>query len=184
MDHTPHGTGLIVMAAIILFSLYRRARSHIGRQPVRPNRMIIRMVFLGLIAVAMQLIPHLAPYARVEEVGGIAVGAGLAWWGLRMTRFSVDGTQRYYTPNMYLGLAISTLFIARIAYRFIVLAPVLTADHADAGFQPQQMFGAQSGLTLAMFGVVAGYYVAYTFGVLRLSDRQPVVETAAVPSSP
>jgi hypothetical protein len=184
MDHSPHGTGLIVMVAIILFSLYRRARSHIGRQPVRPNRMIIRMVFLGLIAVAMQLIPHLAPYARIEEVGGVAVGTGLAWWGLRMTRFSVDGTQRYYTPNLYLGLAISSLFIARIAYRFIVMAPVVTADQADAGTQLKSMMGAQSGLTLALFGVVAGYYVAYYLGVLRLSDRHPGAATAAVPSPP
>jgi hypothetical protein len=177
MDQMPHGPALIVVVAIIAFSLYRRFRSHVGRQPVQPRSMRFRMALLGLGAVASLIAPHLAPYARIEELAGIAAGGGLAWWGLSMTRFSADSRQRYYTPNLYLGLAISTLFIARIVYRFMVVAPVLNAARTGSGFAASQLalLGAQSGLTLALFGVVIGYYLAYYAGVLHRSRATELV---------
>lgn len=171
MEHLPHGTGLVVFAAIVLYSAYRRFRSQVGRQPVQPRTMLLRMGLLGLAAVGLAVAPHLAPYAPIEELAGIAAGAGLALWGLSMTRFSAEGSQRYYTPNTWLGVAVSTLLIARIAYRFAALAPVVRAGGASEGdLSPALAFaGAQTGLTLALFGVVAGYYVIYYAGVLRRS---------------
>jgi hypothetical protein len=99
-----------------------------------------------------------------------------------MTHFSADSTQRYYTPNTWLGLAITAVFIGRIAYRFLVLAPVANGEPALTSRMTPQMIlmGSQSGLTVALFGLVAGYYVAYYAGVLLRSRGIAFITEPAV----
>ena len=71
----------------------------------------------------------------------------------------------FYTPNAHLGIALSLLFVARLAYRFVevfVIAPA--APRSGAEF-------AQSPLTLAVFGLLAGYYISYAIGLVRWRAR-------------
>ena len=71
----------------------------------------------------------------------------------------------FYTPNTALGVGISALFLGRIAYRFLVLyaAPDLQTSQAPLPFQ--------SPLTFFLFGLSAGYFIAYQTGVLIRSHR-------------
>ena len=38
--------------------------------------------------------------------------------GLRLTRFETTGEGMLYTPSAHLGIALSTLLVGRIVYRF------------------------------------------------------------------
>ncbi len=59
----------------------------------------------------------------------------------------------------------STLFIGRILYRILVVAIAPELQTASA---PQPF---QSPLTFFLFGLSAGYYIAYQTGVLIRSHR-------------
>ena len=93
--------------------------------------------------------------------GGLLLGSAVALYGLRRTQFELTPQGLYYTPNAHLGIALSLLFVARIVFRLVevyVIEP--TAAHGATDF-------ARSPLTLAVFGLLAGYYVAYAIGLAR-----------------
>jgi hypothetical protein len=50
-------------------------------------------------------------------VGALA-GAGLAWFALKHTRFDVREGRPGYTPNPWIGGALSVLLVARLAWRW------------------------------------------------------------------
>jgi hypothetical protein len=90
----------------------------------------------------------------------------IALYGLKLTKFEATPAGMFYTPNAALGVGISALFIGRIAYRFLVLyaAPSLQAAQAPQPFQ--------SPLTYFLFGLSAGYFIAYQTGVLRRAKQE------------
>ncbi len=59
---------------------------------------------------------------------------------------------------MHIGVALSVLFIGRLAYNFI------TKSHAAAPPDPSIPF--KSPLTLFILGLTIGYYIVYQIGVL------------------
>jgi len=95
----------------------------------------------------------------------LALGAGLAAYALRRTRLEPTPTGLYYTPYAPIGLSLTVLFVARLAYR---LVEVYALDTAMA-----RSFGefARSPLTLAAFGLMAGYYAAHMWGLVRWRRR-------------
>jgi len=85
----------------------------------------------------------------------------LAQYGLKLTKFESTPQGLFYTPNMHIGIALSALFIARIGYRFYELyaiAPGVARNNVDFVRSP---------VTLAVFGLLASYYIAYAIGLLR-----------------
>ena len=155
----------MVMGALMLFAVYRRVRRNIGRQPVRPRRMQLRIALLALIGVIFAFISARDANLLGGLLVGIAGGMLLGWFGLRHTKFEATAQGRFYTPHTYIGLAVSALLIGRLAYRFIVVYPTMQAA-SQADQDPLSAFQ-KSPLTLAIFGMLIGYYVLYYAGVLR-----------------
>lgn len=159
----------IVIGALVLFALYRRVRRTIGRQPVRPRRMQLRIGVLGIVGLMFALVAARDMNLLGGLLAGVAGGLLLGWFGLRHTKFEVTAQGRFYTPHTYIGLAVSALLIGRLAYRFLAVYPAMqAASRADQ--DPFSSF-TRSPLTLAVFGVLIGYYVLYYAGVLRKSDE-------------
>lgn len=157
----------ILIVALVAWTMYRRVRRTIGRQAVSPVRMQWRIGILGLVG-AMFLFTSLRDMNLLGAMAaGLAGGAALAWFGLRHTKFEATAEGHFYTPHTYIGLAVSALLLGRIAYRFLAVYPAMhAAAQTDANpFAAYQ----KSPLTLAIFGVLVGYYVAYYIGVLSKS---------------
>jgi hypothetical protein len=96
---------------------------------------------------------------------GLACGVGLGRFGLRHTRFEPTPQGLFYTPNAHLGIALSLLFVGRIAFRLFEVYTIGTAtSFAGSDF-------ARSPLTLAVFGLLAGYYIAYAIGLIQWRQR-------------
>lgn len=162
-------TNRLVPALVITFvawRVYMRVRRNIGRQPLRPTRLKVSIAIFGTIIVAFGAFAAFRPLMLAALVGGLAVSAGLAWWGLHLTKFEDTPQGKFYTPNTALGLAVSVLFIGRVLYRFLMLS---NAGYATTGAPP----AFSSPLTYCLFGISAGYYVAYYAGVLVRSRRAP-----------
>lgn len=92
---------------------------------------------------------------------GFFLGYLLGLFGLRKTRFEPTPDGLFYTPNVHLGIALSTLFVFRIVYRLVeVYVSEPNVPHGMDDFT-------RSTLTLAVFGLLAGYYISYAIGLVR-----------------
>jgi hypothetical protein len=168
-----------VLVPVALLVLYRRLRRHVGRQPLRPWRLAMRLAGVGIGAIALLLIGIAGALggsmAGLGVLAGLAGGIVLGSYGLRLTRFETTVDGRCYTPNPWLGIALSALMLGRLAYRFIVVRDVsqaaLFADSTALGILHR------SPLTLAIAGLLVGYFLRYTLG-LWLATRTPVGETS------
>lgn len=161
-----------LVAALVIFGLYRRMRRSFGRQRVTEGRMWIR---IGIFTVITLMVTAGTVAAHALEVlgglaAGIACGALLGYLGLRHTKFEVTSEGRYYTPHTYMGLAVTALFVGRLIYRFLsVYDGTVPAGAAARGLGAYQA----NPFTLATFGVLVGYYVLYYLGVLQRTRVSP-----------
>jgi hypothetical protein len=155
---------LAVIAALVAFVLYRRFRRLFGRQALQPARLKARVVVLAIAAALFALRGLRSPDMAIAVLGGGALGAALAWFGIRLTRFEATPSGVFYTPSGYIGIVLSALLLSRLAYRFVVLYPTLQAARAATG-NPFAMYQS-SPLTAALLGIVIGYYMAYCVGLL------------------
>jgi len=153
-----------LIAALVVWGIYRRMRRSFGRQRVTEARMWIRIGILTLAAVLIG-----AQFARdITMLGGlaagIACGGALGYIGLKYTKFEVTAEGRFYTPHAYIGAIVSALFIGRVLYRLLTVYDG-TAPVADAGRSLAAAY--QGPFTFAVFGALVGYYVIYYLGVLQ-----------------
>ncbi|MDB5986521.1 MAG: hypothetical protein JWR16_1574 [Nevskia sp.] len=167
-----HAPTLAIALPLLALAMFSRIRRNVGRQRVRPGRMRFRIGFLLLALLALGFTRPFDPALTGAMLAGAVVGIALAFFALRHTRFETIEAIRYYYPNLYIGLAVSALFIGRIVYRFIVLSPALqSAGQNDAATNSMMFYGARTPLTLGLLGLVVGYYAAYYIGVLIRSNR-------------
>jgi cytochrome b561 len=118
------------------------------------------------VLIALLLLGSFArPWNALALSAGVALGAGLGTYGLRFTKFEETPTGLFYTPHSHFGIALSLLFLARIAYRaiqFYLSAVPVTGPPTYVAHSP---------VTLLLFGTLAGYYVMYAIGLLRWRRR-------------
>ncbi len=154
-----------LIAALVIWAVYRRMRRSFGRQRVQEKRMWLR---IGILTLVTALI--VATIARdIDVVGalaaGIVCGAALAFVGLKYTKFEITPQGRFYTPHAYIGLVVTALFLGRLLYRFLGvyngLTPPAAAGQSLAATYQHNPF------LVAVFGVLVGYYVLYYVGVLQ-----------------
>jgi len=162
----------IAIGALVLFAIARRVRRNIGRQSLRPGAMWFRIGLFALLGVLFAVRAARDMDFLGALLGGVAAGAALGWFGLRHTKFERTAQGVFYTPHTYIGLAVSMLLIARLAYRFLVNAPAMQAA-AQANQDAFSSFQ-RSPLTLAIFGVLIGYYCCYYLGVLQAAKHLPM----------
>lgn len=105
------------IAALIAWRLYSRVRRLVVRQHLSSVRSWIAVcVFSGLIAFLL-LTSFASAGNGLAIMVGVAFGTGLGIYGLRLTKFEQTPLGLFYTPNAHLGVALSLLFLGRIAYR-------------------------------------------------------------------
>jgi hypothetical protein len=158
---SPSTVTLLALLPLLAWRAYARFRRMVGRQRLSRIRPWITLTIFPALVVLLGLGAH----AHVERLGwlaaGLALGALLGVFGLSRTRFEPTRQGLFYTPNAHLGIALSLLFIARIVYRLVEVYAI------DPGVPHGLDDFARSALTLAVFGLLAGYYIAYAIGLVR-----------------
>jgi len=149
----------VILAPLLVWRLYSRFKRSVGRQKLRPKRTMfsIGIMALALVLIAFSMI-HIGAALWPLFVGLIA-GVGIGLIGCKLTQFEILDGEKSYTPNAYLGIAVSMLLVARMTYRFFQLyAPGNNALPAtpDLGHSP---------LTLFILGLTFGYYITFNAGV-------------------
>ena len=157
-------TSILVVALVplVIWRMYSRIRRMVGRQRSRLWRHWTAAIFFPLVILLLGMGAALHPVSLATLAAGVAVGAGLAVWGLRLTRFEATPEGFFYTPSAHIGIALSLLLVGRILYRFVEIYGF--AAGGTAGAPPDFT---RSPLTLLIVGMLAAYYTAYAIGILR-----------------
>jgi hypothetical protein len=165
-NFTPGSLVLLALVPLIAWRLYSRIRRLVGRQHSRPWRHGMAAILFPLLLVLLGFGAWTHPEALAALAAGTLLGAALAAWGLRLTRFERTAQGVFYTPNAHIGVALSVVFAARIAYRVgqmhLAGGPATQAAQGDPASSP---------LTLLIFGTLAAYYTVYAVGVLGWRAR-------------
>ncbi|HSN20116.1 MAG TPA: hypothetical protein VLS49_05530, partial [Usitatibacter sp.] len=150
---TPSTIVFVALVPLIAWRLYSRLRRLVGRQRSRAWRHWTALAFFPLLIAMLALAAVANGAALAALAAGTAAGIALAAWGLRLTRFERTPEGWFYTPNAHIGIALSVVLVARIAWRLFEIR----FHGAAAGAAPL----ARSPLTLAVLGTLAGYYTTY-----------------------
>jgi hypothetical protein len=161
--HLPSSSILTFLALIpvLAWRYYARFKRMVSRQPLSNVRPWITLVIFPVLVLLLCAGSWSHPARELLLLAGLGAGLGLGAFGLSKTRFETTPEGLYYTPHAHLGIALSLLLVVRIAYRFVQMSTMdPNVPHGMNDF-------AGSPLTLAIFGLLAGYYVAYAIGLLR-----------------
>lgn len=171
---TPQALVPALLVPLIGWRLYRRFKSNIGRQELRPTRMTVRIVILSLIGALFVwgVTLHPTSEALSATLGGLALGAAIGLVGLRLTKFDFSANGNYYTPNTYLGASLSALLVARLVYRFFIVGNAAQMSYQQGG-DPFAAYS-RNPLTLLILMLTVGYYVAYNAGLLLKARAHPL----------
>jgi hypothetical protein len=155
----------LVLLPLVVWRMVARFRRLTQRQRLTRVRPWVTLTLFPLILWLLAMTAFVPPnppqpFKLVWLAVGIAAGALLAVYGLKRTRFEVTAEGLFYTPDARLGIALSVLFVVRIAYRMGELA--LSGPRASEGVD-----FALSPYTLAPVGMFAGYFIVYAIGLLR-----------------
>ncbi|WP_394540595.1 hypothetical protein PRJ39_08530 [Lysobacter enzymogenes] len=156
--------------ALSMLMIYRRVRRNFGVQPWRPVRSGIRLGFLALVAAMLCVLGAFQPQLALGLGIGAALGAPLGLLALKHTHVAWRDGQRTYTPNPWIGGALTALLVGRIAWRY-THEGVATAQ-------------APSALTLGMATVLIGYSLVYAIGLMVQMRRLAAQRDAADPPAP
>ncbi len=148
-----------IILPLIAWRMYVRVRRNIGRQPLQPKRTLARIIIFSVITMLIAAGGLVYPPVLIGLAVGLLLGAPLALLGLRLTKFEFTPEGKFYTPNTVIGVILSVLFIGRIIYRILMLS-----ESSAYNASSPELF--HSPLTLSIFGLTAGYYIAYYAGVL------------------
>ena len=120
----------------------------------------VTVLVAAMLGLAVAFEPHVAAGMAVGALAGIALG----WFGLKHTRFDAREGRRGYTPNPWIGGALSLLLVARLAWRW-----------QDGAFSQGMAPGASnaSPLTLGLAAALVCYGLTHAIGLLLRMRYKP-----------
>lgn len=168
--------GIVLLWALLLpLSLWQRYRSGKARRRVMPWALRINRGLLLVSTVVFGLGAWVSGYwvdaALAHASAGLALGGVLGAVALRVARFENTPGGLYYTPNRWLVLGVTGLVAARIALGLVHAWHLWRQDAAD-------LWLGQQGSLLGVGGLLLGYYLATSWGLLR---RLRVAGTGWIP---
>ncbi|SMB88783.1 hypothetical protein [Deinococcus hopiensis] len=170
--HPALASSLVALACMALMML-RRFQRFATPQPLdaRGQRRLARRPLILLVIGALVLLSAHSLAGSGAALLGALVGAGLASWSARHTRFEYgpDGHATRYLPNVWIGGGVFALFVARLLWRPWPL-PIggMPATTGGEQFDPSTFVG-RSPFTTGLFLVFVAYQIVYALLVLRAS---------------
>ena len=156
--------------------LFRRYQKTFGKQAFSFVRMVLRMALLAVIC-GLYLAATRTGLGFVAACIGLATGIGLGIVALRTTHLEVTPDGKFYTPNVWIGLAVTALFLGRLLARMATfyMSPAMMLNAGETPLDNLQ----RSPLTLGIFCLTAAYYIVYFCGIIRRMRRLEGVAAVA-----
>jgi hypothetical protein len=165
---------IIIIGALILFSIYRRVRKSIGWQQINKGKMMFRIALSFIVGILFFVEGGFHPINFISDVVGILIGVILAYYSSLTTDFEQRERRWYFRPNKWYGGVVMALFFGRLVYRFYEMYTQGAFSGANGG---QRNFGAAVGpsWTTGLILIMFAYYIVYYIALLgRYKKFQPV----------
>lgn len=128
--------------------------------------MILRIIaFTTVSGIFLWWLP--TPAGIGAAAAGFAIGGGLAFLDLAHTVLERTEEGVFYTPNRWIGLTVTALFVARLAARLFAVYQHSAEIGQGVPSGPAAHGLPRSPLTLAVYFLLAAYYCGYYWGILR-----------------
>ena len=159
----PAALPLAIIAILVPWAIYRRVRMNIGRQKLSARRLKVRITAMTtvLAVLAWPAVEQAPLDAGLALAAALAAGIAIAVLALRRTRFEQADGVEYYVPHLHIGLALTSLLLARMGWRLWEVYPALAAGAA------MPAFGGLSPLTLGVIALIIAYNATFCLGLLR-----------------
>jgi len=174
---TPTTISLLVLLLLLTWRIYSRFKRLVERQHLSSVRPWITVTLFPVLIALLALSAWRDPNRLGLLGAGVAGGVALGVFGLSKTKFECTPQGLFYTPNTHLGIALSLLIVVRLAFRLIT---VLTLN---PGEPPMSDNFTRSPLTLAIVGLLAGYYTTYAIGLLRWRAQEALPQASHQPGT-
>jgi len=146
----------VFVAAAIALLYYRRLRRQFGRQPYQHKRSLARTALLSLVLCGLLVAAVALPHVGLAILGGLVLGALLGVAALRWTGIEASDGARWYTPNPWIGGALSLLLVGRLAWRW---------GHGALSQGGAQLAANASPLTMGLMSTLVAFYVVNGAGL-------------------
>jgi hypothetical protein len=121
-----------------------------------------RTVFLSLVLCGLLVASVALPQVGLAIVGGLLLGALLGVAALRYTGIEATDGARWYTPNPWIGGALSLLLVGRLAWRW---------GQGALSQGGAQLAANASPLTMGLMSTLVAFYVVNGAGLAwRMRD--------------
>jgi hypothetical protein len=134
-----------------------RQRYSLAIQWVRAGSLALLTTFIALIAIAENS-------SSIGLAVGLAAGALLGAWGVRLTTFEDVEGELHFQPDRYLGLALALLLLGRIAWRLLA-GPIDQEGWTLAAF-------VRNPSTMLLFGLFSAHLIVYAIGLIWWVGRR------------
>jgi hypothetical protein len=157
MPHVPASLWWIV-APFVAWRVYVRLRRLLARQKCSMWRHGGSIVGLLLLTSGIAFVAAEEHRSLMSLAAGLVLGAIAGAWGLRITEFEPRADGLYFTPDRFLGGALSLLLVCRIGWRLV------EGPSQGAGWSLDEFV--QNPSTLFLYGLFSGHYITYAAGLL------------------
>ena len=158
----------VLFTGLMGWVYYRRIAGSFGRQPWRPMRAGLRLGLLAIALFFLVLAGFFLPGVGLAVGLGALVGAVLGAFALHYVHAEVVDGQRCYTPNRYIGGALSLLLIGRMLWRLKATGGLAAIGAGGAAYGQNA-----SPLTLGIAATLVCFYVVNTAGLFVQMSRLP-----------
>ena len=150
---------LLLLTPILVWRIHARLKTQMARQ-----RSIMSRHYTGILVFGAMILVSLSEVmARPMELGALAAGTalGVFWgtFGLRRTRYEDTEGGYFFTPPMRLGIVMAMILVARVLYIGVEI-------YASQGTGAPAPRFTDSPLSMLCVGLTAGYFLAYSSGLL------------------
>jgi hypothetical protein len=153
-----------IILPVVAWRVVVRLRRLLVRQRYSALIQWARATSLGLLTIFIALVAIAENSSSIALAVGLAVGALLGAWGVRLTTFEHVYGQLHFQPDRYLGLALALLLLGRIGWRLLA-GPIEQEGWTLAAF-------VRNPSTMLLFGLFSAHFIVYALGLIYWAGRR------------
>lgn len=164
-----HTVAIIIIVVLVLFKIYRHARTEIGFQKFAKQRALTKIALMVIAGVVLLITGASNPMRYIFDVIGILLGSMIACHSIRTSMFEWRNNAWFYRQNRWIGKCIFVLLAGRIVHKGYadIVALVGTVANAQAARHIELAnYTRDPAVTGIMFMLIA-YYLVYYALLLR-----------------
>lgn len=176
MQH--HTVAIIIIVALVLFKIYRRARRELRFQKFVKGRALLRIALMIGFGGVLLVTGYANPVRYIFDGIGVLLGYIIAYYSIRTSAFEWRDNDWFYRQNLWIGKCIFVMLAGRFIHKGYEDIVAVFGAAANAQFTrqvPPAEYVRDPSVTGIMFILIAYYIVFYTL-LIRKEQQMKLVE--------